>query len=81
MTNEAQLREKLRALCLLASEAFSLLDPEPHAPALTLAWDSELKKMPLRTKIRRRDRQKRYFWNSLKRSYPKCRNFLEPLTS
>lgn len=48
MTNEAQLREKLRALCLLASEAFSLLDPEPHAPALTLAWDSELKKMPLR---------------------------------
>lgn len=48
MTNEELLREKLRALCLLANEAFGLLAPEPHAPALTLAWDSELKKMTLR---------------------------------
>ncbi len=82
-----------------------------HAPALTLAQDSEVKKSKkaprifsrttsfatvlrsfrvfleriiptkARGQVNNRMRQKRHFWNLLKRSYPGCQNFLELFTS
>lgn len=48
MTNETLIREKLQQAMILLGEAYALL-PSPHtcerAPALTLVWDSELKKI------------------------------------
>ncbi len=49
MTNEARIREKLHAAMLLIGEAYQLIgagEPERQdiPPALSLIWDSELKK-------------------------------------
>lgn len=86
MTKEELLQEKLREIYLLVAESLALLTPEHHAPVLTLAWDSELKKIPRRAGIfcnffkgRRYDKatttilcQNRHFI-SPKRRYKKCR--------
>lgn len=84
MTKEKLLQEKLREIYLLVAESLTLLDTEPRAPVLTLAWDSELKKIPRRAGIfcnyteRRYNRattplrQNRHFI-SLKRRLNKCR--------
>lgn len=64
-------------------------DISKRTDSLACVWDSEVKKIPSptgfffykqETSLRKQGnttRQKRQFWNFLKRSYLKCRNFSE----
>ncbi len=77
-----RIQETIQSLTTLYGELSEEIPPLYDANENpTLMFPTTLKKKKRRTKNLKSIRQKRHFWNSQKRSYQKCRNFLETFTN